>query len=382
MINLLVIAVDYPYLNNHKQIFLKNNLEPLISYGVSITVIAPQSITTFIKNKNKLRPFKLVNEYDSKYYVIYSPIYVSFSNFKFLDGLRRFLFYLSALNTILSEKIDFDFIYSHFLDLSSFTAHMIGRKFSVNYSISLGESELASEKIVTLKRVIMNSQSVIFVSTPIKNKVINSLKLTETEPKNFIVLPNGVNKNVFYKTYDSYQIRKNKNFNQDDFIVIFVGAFEKAKGIHILDQALINMNNNKIKVIYIGEGSYTPLYSGIIYKGRLTQSEINEFLNLSNVFVLPTIREGSSNAILEAMAVGLPIISSKMDFNDDVLDETNSLRINPTSVNELILELTRIINNPIVACQMSKQSLIKSKDFDILNRSKRLLEIILSDYLK
>jgi teichuronic acid biosynthesis glycosyltransferase TuaC len=382
MINLLVIAVDYPYINNHRQIFLKHNLEQLLLYGLNITVVAPQSITSHIKNKNKLRPFKLVSEFDSKSYLIYSPLYVSFSNIVFLNGLRRYLFYLSVLNTIRIENLHFDFIYSHFLDMSSYSSYKLSKKYNVKYSISLGESELKYNVIQALDSVIMNAETVIFVSTFLRNRVLSNLKLNQNALKNSVILPNGVNKNVFHKILDSQQIRENKNLNHDDFIISFVGAFEEAKGIRILDEALIKMKNKRIKAIYIGEGSYSPLYSEIIYKGILTQSEINEFLNLSDVFVLPTIREGSSNAIIEAMAAGLPIISSNMEFNDDILDDNNSLRINPNSVNELILQLNKIIENPIIANKMSQASLLKSMDFDLINRSKRLMEIILNDYKK
>jgi glycosyltransferase involved in cell wall biosynthesis len=196
---------------------------------------------------------------------------------------------------------------------------------------------------------------------------------------NFVVLPNGVNKEIFYKKMNSSSNCKIMNLSCDDFIVMFVGAFEESKGIQILDQALIKMNNNKIKAIFVGDGSYSPTYKDIIFKGRLNQIKINEYLNISNVFVLPTIREGSSNSILEAMAVGLPIISSDKEFNDDFLDESNSLRIDSTSIDELIISLKKIMINPELAIKMSKQSLIKSSEFDLKNRSKKLMDILLVD---
>ena len=95
-----------------------------------------------------------------------------------------------------------------------------------------------------------------------------------------------------------------------------------------------------MKSIFIGSGEQTPEIDGILFCGKLPHDQIVHYLNAADVFVLPTLAEGCSNAIIEAMACGLPIISSDLPFNDDILDAENSIRVNSLDV-ESIAEAIR-----------------------------------------
>ncbi len=62
---------------------------------------------------------------------------------------------------------------------------------------------------------------------------------------------------------------------------------------------------------------------------------IPNYICASDVFVLPTTAEGCCNAIIEAMGCGLPIVSSDRAFNYDILNEENSILVDPESVDEI-----------------------------------------------
>ena len=108
---------------------------------------------------------------------------------------------------------------------------------------------------------------------------------------------------------------------------------------------------------------------------------VSDFLNAIDVFCLPTLSEGSCNAIVEAMACGCPIISSNLPFNDDALDETNSIRVDPSSVGDIKRAIETLKEHPEKREVLSQRSLEKAKEFEIGQRANRILTFI-KDYGK
>jgi len=91
------------------------------------------------------------------------------------------------------------------------------------------------------------------------------------------------------------------------------------------------------------------------------------------VFVLPTLAEGCSNAIVEAMACGLPIISSDLPFNKDILDNQNSILVDPMNINKIALTIKELKENPQKRKEMSDFSIIKVKELSLGNRAYKIL---------
>ena len=135
-----------------------------------------------------------------------------------------------------------------------------------------------------------------------------------------------------------------------------------------------------IKSVFIGkpiEGqTRKPKCNGTLFCGTLPHKEVAKYLNAADVFVLPTLAEGCSNSIVEAMACGLPIISSDLAFNWDILDETNSILINPMNVDEISNSIIKLKDSPHLRQSMSASSLIKTKELTIEIRVKKIIDFI------
>ena len=82
------------------------------------------------------------------------------------------------------------------------------------------------------------------------------------------------------------------------------------------------------------------------------------------------------NAILEAMACGLPIISSNLSFNDDILNEDYSIRVNPDSIEEIANAIQILYENPVKRLEMGKRALEASEKFRIENRARVIISYI------
>jgi glycosyltransferase involved in cell wall biosynthesis len=74
------------------------------------------------------------------------------------------------------------------------------------------------------------------------------------------------------------------------------------------------------------------------------------FLNASDVFILPTLAEGSCNAILEALACGIPVVSSDIPaIRDDFGREPPMFLADPRDSGALATQLDRILELPVEA---------------------------------
>ena len=99
-------------------------------------------------------------------------------------------------------------------------------------------------------------------------------------------------------------------------------------------------------------------------------------MNCADVFVMPTLKEGCCNAIVEALAMGLPIISSDGAFNDDILNDHNSIRLDPNDVDAIATAIKRLKDDIGLRQRMTDYSLSRHADYTIEGRAKRILNFI------
>lgn len=115
---------------------------------------------------------------------------------------------------------------------------------------------------------------------------------------------------------------------------------------------------------------------GIIHKGLLDHELLPQYENCADIFVLPTQKEGCCNAIVEALAMGLPVISSDGSFNDDILDERNSIRVDPNDVEAITEAIRTLRDNKELRQSMAKYSLSRHEEYAIEGRAKRIMAFI------
>lgn len=364
--NILIITPDYPNRYKVHYPFVKQIVDEFARQGHQCFVIAPYSLT---KNK-RCYPAK---EYDGDV-MVYRPSYLSFSDFRICrikpsDYLRR-----RAVNrTTRWLPVKPDIVYCHFWE-SAVDAYPYARKKHIPLFVASGESSIAN--IINPKEVSQELRDyvsgVICVSTKNKEESI-SLGLT-TEEKCF-VKPNAVNSELF-KKLDKTECRQKLGLPQDAFIVSFVGAFIERKGVLRVSEAIKQIKGEPIYSCFIGRGAQDPDCENILHKGGLRHEEIPVYLNASDVFVLPTLAEGCCNAIVEAMSCGLPIVSSNLPFNWDVLDRTNSIMVDPNNIDAIKEAILRLYKDNNLRAALALGSLAKAQELTIDKRAKGILSFI------
>jgi UDP-glucose:(heptosyl)LPS alpha-1,3-glucosyltransferase len=205
------------------------------------------------------------------------------------------------------------------------------------------------------KKIFANTQVIVVNSMLVKNQI---MKYYSTPSEKIIVAYNGVDLDAHSpenKERWRAEIRKAFNIGDSDKVVLFVGSGFRRKGLETLIRALPLVKtggNAKIFALIVGRGD-SAYYSGL--SARLgvqenvmflgTQSEIQKYYATADVFVLPTIYDPFSNACLEAMASGLPVITTRNNGVAEVLEQgkdgfvTNSVTDHTELAGKIILAL-------------------------------------------
>ena len=369
------IVNGYPTKDDPVYAFIKPIVNTMADMDIECTVIAPQSISNSIKNKKKLRPQKWIDKTECGNTVtILQPRYLS------LSGLRINGINLSILNrdrainnTFYKEKINPDVVYAHFWDCGIAAAKMINEKDIPIFVVS-GESRIRVfdyYKKQTIDRCINKISVLICVSSKNLDES-KSINLTKPHIPS-IILPNAVNENEFYCT-DKAKARAVLGLDENERIAIFVGSFNDRKGSLRVIEAVEAVEG--LKLIMIGSGDKIRNSERIIYSGLVPHESIVTYLNAADVFVLPTLAEGCCNAIVEALACGLPVVSSNRSFNDDLLNTSNSIRIDPNNINEITSALSHIVHNDAVKQSLSNGAKETGKELSIRKRTKKIINFI------
>ena len=369
--NILVLSPDYPDDRRTTFSFVKQLVDEMAFQGHSIQVIAPYSLT----HNKRFYKRKEVVKHGSGEITVYRPYYLSFSNFK----IGRFRPSTWSFNQAFRQglkKLDKkpDVVYGHFW-ATAFQGYDYAKSNGLPLYVASGESEIRFRNVNEKTRVFCEYVSgVICVST--KN-LDESVKLKLTTKDKCVVIPNAINSS-FFRKLDKTECRKQLNILLDAFIIIFVGWFVERKGPLRVAKALSNVNQEKpVYSLFIGEGGQVPDCSNILFKGRVAHSELPKYLNAADVFVLPTLHEGCCNAVIEAMACGLPIISSNLPFNWDVLDETNSIMVDPMNIEEISQAIMTFRNNKELRKKLSDSALKKAESLTIDKRA-----VVIVDFIK
>ena len=146
----------------------------------------------------------------------------------------------------------------------------------------------------------------------------------------FEILYNGVNCQNFESRENRQALREWLGIGPKKLLAITVASLTSIKNhLGLLDAAarLFQTSSGELHFLFVGEGSMRPEIESKIRRLNLTQhvtvlgasDRVTDYLSASDIFVLPSLLEGMSNAILEAMAAGLPVICHGVGGNPELV---------------------------------------------------------------
>lgn len=166
-----------------------------------------------------------------------------------------------------------------------------------------------------------------------------------------IVIKNGVNLKTFNRDKKSPLQRSDFGFSDSDFVVGFIARCTKQKApLDYLEAVrLAHHNDIRIKGLFIGEGDMDAEVDKFISADKMEpyvfrspfRTDVANILPLIDVYCLPSLWEGLSIGLLEAMATGCAIIATPTDGTQEVIkNEQNGLIVpfsSPDKISDAIL---------------------------------------------
>ncbi|WP_317311067.1 glycosyltransferase family 4 protein [Clostridium thermobutyricum] len=183
---------------------------------------------------------------------------------------------------------------------------------------------------------------------------------------------------------EKIKIRERLGFKKEDFILIMVGEHNKNKNQIQLIKAMqkIQKEYKHIKAIFIGDGELLEENKKYIKENKINNCiilgfriDVNELINMSDVLVSMSFREGLPKNIIEGLALEKPIIATNIRGNNELVKNGKNGYLvklnNVEDIKKAILELNE--NNKYI--EFSKNSLKMSKKYEMKKIIEELLEI-------
>lgn len=310
-----------------------------------------------------------------KFIEVHRPRYSSFSSKNLgLTHTGRWTqkaFNAASLRVAQALETPPDLVYGHFLYHAGRAATLVGQAFGIPSVIRVGEGSFWTLKPFGFKRAmedIAPTTAFLANGTHIKRALISQLKIP---PENIRVQTNGVDLTRFHPG-DKIAARTQLGLSLDSFLIVFIGTFDELKGGDELILAVQGMDD--IALAMIGQGDRKFFSNGLIHQGKIPHDKIPTWLNASDLFVLPTREEGSCNAVIEAIACGVPVITSNGDYMDDIVDDQVAIRVDPTDVQSIRRAIDVIKNDPLRRRRMIKAAIEKREYYDIGRHARQIVE--------
>ena len=174
--------------------------------------------------------------------------------------------------------------------------------------------------------------------------------------KDAIVIENGINLVKFNPDGEFKDLRSAFGFEADDFIMGFIARCTKQKApLDFLEAVrLAHHRNSHIKGLFVGEGDMDADVDAFIVNHQMEsyvfrskfRTDVPDLLHCINVYCLPSLWEGLSIALLEAMAMGKAIVATPTDGTKEVIAHDNDGLLIPYCQPESLADATlRLYNN-------------------------------------
>lgn len=310
-----------------------------------------------------------------------------FNNYYFItdlpygDSIGTFKFLVAAKKWIKKNAHQFDAVHvlsSHhvaFLPALWFEEEGVPTYIKITSEGSGFTSNSLSSKLLGLKKYRCKNANEITGYISISRAITEELKQVGIFPEKIHQIPNGVDTIRFEPvSYQEKKYLREKLGLSDTFTVLFTGGFSERKNPSLLAEAFLNFSEDpNIQLLLVGpdrdDGREREKIRQLINKHGMSNvylvpfvKNIERYYQASDLFVLPSDKEGLSNSLLEAQACGLPSLVTKISGSEDVIVPgengefiTNNARDVSRKINLYYQQPERVENQSVYASQLARE---------------------------
>jgi glycosyltransferase involved in cell wall biosynthesis len=219
-------------------------------------------------------------------------------------------------------------------------------------------------KTALQKKINRLVNKIIVPSEAVKKATMEQEKIDDSKIK---VIYNGVDIEYFRPEGKKEIIRRKLGYEKTDFVITIISNLKKIKGIDCFIKAafLINEKIPSAKFIIIGGGEEKDYFTNlstdlgltnkIVFTGNI--SNVKDYLAISDIYISSSLTEGFSNSILEAMAMGLPIIATDVGGNREaVVDHECGFLVSVQDYHAIAFYAKKLYRNNNLRSKMGEKS--------------------------
>jgi len=206
-------------------------------------------------------------------------------------------------------------------------------------------------------------------------------------PDRCFLVPNAIDCDEFRRTLTNDEAKERRGFRPGGFLIGAAGRLSPEKGFDLLIEAVARLNAEGLAVHLqiAGEGDDRARLERLIRERNLSdrvtllgfQSDLSLFYQSLDAFVLSSIREGLPNVVLEAMAIEVPILATRVAGAPSVIhDNETGMLVEPGSSSSLAGGLRRLLQDGALRARLAAAArrLVASR-FGLAQRMDRMKEI-------
>jgi len=319
----------------------------------------------------------------------YKHTYESFSITNLLISLT---FTLSCAFFLIKLRRQYDIVHFHGASLPLFINYPLLRFMKKRVIAKVAAANIGTElgsmkgRYLGIGDMIIKCLQGIDVIVAISEEIKRGLMRDGFEEKQILRISNFIDTRVFKRFSEEEQkIKKQRLLVKDRICVIFSGRFIERKGVDYLLKAWKIVSNESNAVLFLlGEGPLLEnmkqladklsITDSIIFKGHV--SNIVDYLNAGDIFVLPSLQEGMPTALLESMACGLPPVAPRIGGVEDIIEDGyNGILVKPGDADDLANGIISLIEDEELRKRISENA------YRTINENYRL-ESVVPKYIK
>ena len=399
---LMVIALFYPYIGGAEKQAQKLASE-LVKKNVDVALITGRW-SNKLKKHEEIEGLKVIRNFTNFIFCRKGQLNTSVSFFqadiliknsrlktvkvffrKIFVRISVYIYQVSLFSYLLINKNKYDIIHTHQVLYPAFISTVCARILKKPVIAKVGSSGFNSdinqikklpEGKLQLKYILHNIDRLLCTSSKMHREFLDA----GMDEDRIVIIRNGVKTEPFVRSYESCNT------------LAYLGRLIKSKDIPTLINAfsiVIRDHSNDLKLILIGDGPEKENITGLIKESGMEKSISitgmvdypGEFLKQSDVFVFPTLIEGLSNSLIEAMSFRLPCIVTNIPGNIEVMGETGSnynikkgefkksrygILFNPLDEKALVKAIVFLLENPRIREKTGESAFEKIRgEFDI-----------------